>query len=182
MLVSPTNNALLTNYKPKLDWNNATAAQHYQVQVSKSSSFGTLVVNKTSVLTSEYTLTTSLAANTTWYWRVRTYNSIGQVSAWSTVWHFRTAIAPPTLMLPANGAHTARKPLFDWNDPAGATGYTLQISKFANFSTLVGTYNPTVSKYTPTANLPTGTLYWRVRAKGANGPSGWSSVRNLKIP
>jgi hypothetical protein len=76
---------------------------------------------------------------------------------------------------------TNRKPTFDWNDPAGATGYTIQISKNATFTSLVGTYNITASTYTPTANLPVGTLYWRVRAKGPNGPSDWSAAWSIVI-
>jgi large repetitive protein len=84
------------------------------------------------------------------------------------------------LQAPSNGFSTTnKKPAFDWNDPVGATGFTIQISKNAGFISLVGTYNVATSTYTPTTNLPLGTLYWRVKANGPNGPSGWSAPWTL---
>jgi hypothetical protein len=56
-----------------------------------------------------------------------------------------------------------------------ATGYTVQVSKNNTFTQIVATGSATPMNYTPTADLPHGlTLYWHVRANGANGPSAWS--------
>ena len=108
---------------------------------------------------------------------------LGKVSAWSEVRIFRTAILPPTLSAPPNGLGTAnQKPTFDWNDPAGATGYIIQISKNVGFTSLVGKYTVKNSTYTPSKNLPHGTLWWRVEATGPNGPSAWSKVWSVIIP
>ena len=68
-----------------------------------------------------------------------------------------------------------------WQDVSGATGYTLQISRNNAFTSLIGTYNVTSSACTPTTALPTGTYYWRVQARGSNGPSGWSATWKLII-
>jgi large repetitive protein len=94
---------------------------------------------------------------------------------------FRTAIAPPTLSSPADLYTTAtdRKPVFDWADMAGASNYTIQVSKNSAFTSLVVNATATTSTYTPVTNLPVGTLYWRVKANGANGPSLWSVTRTL---
>ena len=184
VLLSPLNHSLSRTYMPKLDWKDAAGAQHYELQVAKSNSFiAPLVLDEKNLLTSEYTLTSALAPNKTWFWRVRSYNGAGH-SNWSPVWDFRTVIAAPVLIAPispnpANPLHTLnRKPKFDWNDPAGVTGYTIQISPNSGFTSQVKTYNVSGSAYTPSTNLstPSSGLYWRVQAKGSNGPSKWSVV------
>jgi hypothetical protein len=69
------------------------------------------------------------------------------------------------------------KPVFDWQDVPGATGYTLQVSRNNSFTLIVLTANSVPSTLTPTVNLPAGTqLFWRVKATGLNGPSAWSSL------
>jgi hypothetical protein len=91
-LISPANNAQLSTYLPTFDWNDATSAHHYQIQVSKSFFFSSssLVVNQTNVLTSQHTLASPLSPRTTYYWRVQTFNSSGQGSGWSQMRTFRT--------------------------------------------------------------------------------------------
>jgi hypothetical protein len=84
------------------------------------------------------------------------------------------------LNTPANGSTTAnRRPTFDWDDASGATLYTIQVSRNSTFTSLVFSVNVTNSTFTPLVNLPLGTLYWRVRAYGANGPSLWSPAFNF---
>jgi hypothetical protein len=190
-LVAPANNALTTNYTPLLVWSNSTvptgapAFDHYRVQVDDNADFFSPALDQDvpgPATNSNYTPPDPLASNTKFYWRVSSYNEDEEYSAWSAVRTFRTALLPPTLLLPADDATiTNRRPTFDWDDPAGATGYTLQISKNNTFTSLVGTYNVTASTYTPAVNLPVGTLFWRVRAKGPNGPSLWSAPRTVTV-
>jgi hypothetical protein len=186
-LVSPANNFLTTNYSPLLDWNNSampagTIFDHYRLQVDDTADFSSPVIDQevAGVAHSSYTPVAPLAANTKFYWRVSAYNNLGQYSSWSAVRIFRTAIAPPALVSPADGVNPgSRKPTFEWDDVTGATGYTIQISKNNTFTSLVGAYNVVASNYTPTIVLPVGTLYWRVQARGPNGPSGWSARWSL---
>ena len=185
MLISPANNALVTNYLPRLDWSNATAAHHYQIQVSKYSTFTSLVLDRNNLTTSEYTLTSALAPNATWYWRVRTINSIGQVSAWSLVRTFRTKLSKPVAIAPIGGVKvTTLRPAFRWNAVSGATGYTIQVSTGSGFTSfLVNATLSALTSYTPPTNLPAArTLYWRLRANGTNGPSDWMTTATFKTP
>jgi predicted phage tail protein len=184
-LSSPSNKALTTNYRPKLDWSNSflpsgTTFDYYQVQVATENTFASPLVDEhvVGLTTSDYTPASDLAPNATYYWRVRAFNTAGQYSAWSSTLSFRTAILPPTLLSPADGSSLSdRRPPLDWDDVSGANGYSLQISKYSNFSSTVMTGSPTDSKFTPGSNLAANTqLYWRVRTKGTNGPSAWSSV------
>jgi hypothetical protein len=92
-----------------------------------------------------------------------------------------TPPATPTLLSPATGSSTSDlTPTFDWNDVSGATSYTIQIDNNSTFASPEYTNSPTVSTYTPGANLATGTWYWRVLATNTYGSSsyttGWSVI------
>jgi hypothetical protein len=189
-LVSPVSNALMLTTTPLLDWSNSslpsgTSFAYYQVQVATSSSFTLPSVDSSSQtsLTASQMTSSALAANTNFYWRVRSANTVSGVtnfSVWSSVGSFRTALQAPGLFLPVSGASvTGLRPTLDWTDVSGVTGYTIQVSKNNLFSSLVVNTSPagTLSAYTPSANLPTGVmLYWRVRSLGTNGPGAWSAV------
>ncbi|KAF0107644.1 MAG: endonuclease/exonuclease/phosphatase [Anaerolineaceae bacterium] len=187
VLVSPAINALIYDYTPRLDWAlpflpAGTTLDYYQVQVATDVAFSALVINEKvyGLVNSEYTPLTNLNPNTKYYWRVRAFNTAGEYTGWSLTRYFRTAIAPPVLNTPPNGsATTNRRPTFDWNDASGATFYALQVSRNSTFTSLVFSVNVTSSTFTPLVNLPLGTLYWRVRAYGPNGPSLWSSTFNF---
>jgi Tol biopolymer transport system component len=93
------------------------------------------------------------------------------------------SIAP--LLFQPNSMHQPHslRPLFNWPNTYGATSYTLQISTNQNFTTLVLNMLVTPSAYVPTSDLPRNTLlFWRVRANGSNGLSGWSRVRHFDSP
>jgi hypothetical protein len=191
-LLLPAANGLTTDYTPRLDWGlvtlpAATIFGSYHIQVADNAAFTAPVVDEsglTGLLLHEYTPGTDLNSNTIYYWRVRSYNTLGHYSAWSLVRTFRTALLPPTLIAPDHATvQLTRRPAFDWSDVAGATGYTLQVSKNTAFTSLTGTYNTIASNYTPIADLPPSvTLYWRVLSKGANGPSLWSGSRSFTTP
>ena len=140
---------------------------------------GSMVIDNTSTspTPSSYTPSTALAANSTFYWRVRVYNVLGQYSNWSSVRHFHTKLPPPWLVSPGNGEVTTTLPAFGWSNVSGATSYVLQVSTSPSFSTLK--INKTVigSSYTATSTLSAGKkYYWRVYAKGTF-KSQWSLRR-----
>jgi hypothetical protein len=180
-LTAPANNSLVTNYRPRLDWQDVTPPTgttllNYQIQVSSDSGFAVLVQDAT-VTASEFTPLTKLLPNQTYYWRVRAVNTLGHKGEWSAAWNFRTALLAPRLVSPANASILLnRRPDFDWSDVPGASSYTLQVSAFSNFSSLIINTPSAVSNFTLPADLPANlTLYWRVRTNGFNGPSLWST-------
>src|SRR5690606_26531287 len=191
VLLSPTNNMLNKDYLPLFKWKavtlpNGTNFLHYQVQVDDNADFSSLVIEEfiTGQMTVQFQTINPLAHNTKFYWRVRAVNDDNEVSNWSVVRYFRTVVDAPTLVSPNDGFEPLTlRPDFDWDAPSGPaaiTGYTIQISKNNTFTQIVHTGNPTVSNYTPTADLVKNTLlYWRVQAKGANGPSAWSEMRSF---
>jgi hypothetical protein len=191
-LTSPAANALTTDLTPKLDWGTSTGTvTDYQVQVSTSSTFGTTVEDELTGTTSEYTPTVDLAPNTTFYWRVRSYNG-SAYSLWSAVRALRTALDAPMGLGSADLLLTTR-PKFEWSvyggSPPNPTNYTIQVSTSPVFASTVVNATATGTSYTPTVNLPKNVmLYWRLRANGANGPSlwadggGWLSANPPGIP
>jgi hypothetical protein len=146
---------------------------------------------------SSYTFTPA----TTYYWHVQAYDASSNPSGWSGIFTFRTSVVAPTLNAPAPGDVLANNltsddvndtsgpppgpdmtvPLFQWSSVTGSSGYVLQVSPSAAFSTLV--LNVTIpassTSYTPTKDLPANTtLYWRVQTLNTStyGPSDWSST------
>ncbi len=188
-LLSPANNALTTDYTPRLDWAmslvpiGAPDFNYYELQVDNNADFSSPVVQVGigGQESHEYTLLTDLDPNTKYYWRVRAWNLNSEYSGWSVVRAFRTAITPPDLVSPLDGAELLNnRPTFDWSDVTGASGYTLQISTVPTFASLLSTVTVSASTYTRPTDLPANkTLYWRVRANGLNGPSAWSATRSF---
>jgi len=72
---------------------------------------------------------------------------------------------------------------FRWDTVPDATGYDLQVATQSDFSQLLldTTVQPT-SSFMPKQPLPsqTPTLYWRVRAQRADGPTAWSASQTIR--
>jgi hypothetical protein len=75
------------------NWNSATGAVSYQIQVDDSSGFSAPRVIDQTVSALQFTAS-SLAGVQHW-WRVRGINSAGTAGAWSSVRNFTPPTAPP---------------------------------------------------------------------------------------
>jgi hypothetical protein len=183
-IVSPVNNGLTTDYTPLLNWSDSTPnLHHYQLQVAANNIFAPLLYDESNLSLSQFEIPTDLPPNATYYWRVRSFNTLNETLGWSAVSSFRTAFLPPALLSPATGTTLpTTRPTFTWNAVSGATGYALQASTSSTFATYLVNVPVSGTSYTPVINLPGGIpLYWRVAATGANGPSVWSEVRNFIV-
>ncbi len=101
-------------------------------------------------------------------------------------------LAPPTLDAPASGATVSANPVFAWEAVSGAVRYRIEVSASPTFSpTIVGDETASL-RYTPTTDLPVGTLYWQVAARDATNTLGtyqgstfvkdWASAPNPTAP
>jgi predicted phage tail protein len=186
-LLAPSDNALIKELTPLLDWSQSSGANfdHYQIQLADNPDFtGAVDVDIAGVTNHAYTPTVDLIPDTKYYWHVRSWNTGGDYSAWSPVRTFREAMLPPGLVDPTGGTTVgSRKPVFDWDDVTDATNYKLQVSLNSSFTSPVLNLNVTDSTYTPVVNLAANKLfYWRVKANGPNGPSAWSAVETFHTP
>jgi hypothetical protein len=191
ILALPANASLSQTYTPTFKWNPpvmpAGTFKNYILQVDDHADFSSPEIERTTLTEPIFPSDTPLASNTKYYWRVRVVNTSDELSNWSPVWTLRTVLQRPELVSPeADFASLQLRPFFDWDVPSGAetiTGYTIQFSKNDTFTQIVHTGNPVTSSYLPPVDLPKNTsLYWRVQARGANGPSAYSPARKLTMP
>jgi hypothetical protein len=86
ILTSPESGSLLEYPTPHLDWEDASGAISYQVQISTDSTFQELLQE---VNTTNDDFIASLLSNGTYYWRVRARNEKGNMGSWSSTWSFK---------------------------------------------------------------------------------------------
>jgi hypothetical protein len=92
-LVSPANGATNVALNPTLSWDAVPTATGYKVQVATSNTFATPLVDQTVTATS--LALSSLANNTTYYWRVKALRGTTETD-WSEVRSFTTEPPPQT--------------------------------------------------------------------------------------
>lgn len=187
--LTPTNNALITDYTPDLTWKASTGVDmdHYEIEIATDPSFGATIVDSDYGIpngTLTHTVGLALTPARTYYWHVRSVSTLAESLGWSSTYKFRTAVEAPNLVSPADMTNIlTNRPTFDWDGVLNASGYTLQVSQYYGFTSLLINVNVsyTVTEYTPTKDLPANqTLYWRVRTNNsAYGPSAWSPVYTI---
>ncbi|MBI3164782.1 MAG: hypothetical protein HYZ24_08870 [Chloroflexi bacterium] len=189
-LQSPANGAKVNGPSPLFNWSNSTVSggavfDHYQIQIATDNAF-TNVVHDLDIagVTNSQDNTAVLNSATTYYWRVRSFALDGDYSGWSLVRSVKIKYDPPTLLTPADTSVVGSlKPTFTWSATVGATSYRIQVSRYANFSTLTISTQVAGTTFTPGTNLLSGkTYYWRVRVNGTYGPSAWSVVFSFTTP
>ena len=87
LLISPINNATGISLSEVLRWDSIINASSYDVEIASDQEF-TTIVSSGNVPTNSYTAT-SLEANTTYYWRVKSKNPCGD-GAYSVTFSFTT--------------------------------------------------------------------------------------------
>ena len=92
VLLSPIDNATNVSRNPTLEWNPATEAFDYKVQVAENPGF-TGIVYENEVSDSEDTVVETLQSDTRYYWRIEAANGCG-TSGFSTTRSFTTIDQP----------------------------------------------------------------------------------------
>ncbi|MEM5773584.1 MAG: hypothetical protein AAGU05_01180, partial [Anaerolineaceae bacterium] len=182
-LTAPAAGASTNDTTVDLSWKTVTNGQVYQLQLSKSSTFGTLLVNET-LAAGVIAYTTAELADGLYYWRVRGIDEVGVNGAWSAARSFTVdTIAPgvPRLYTPKDGANTADiTPDLTLTAVAGAKNYTYQLSGSPEFGEIA--WEKTGGVLLSTSAQPYGVYYWRARAVDAAGnASDWSGARQITL-
>ncbi len=123
---------------------------------------------------------TSYYSTTNWGLDVR---NISPSASTMTAYLDNPGNQPPLLLSPTDSSATNdNTPTFTWQAVSKATSYRIQVSKKADFSSLVVNSTKSSTTHTPGTALTDGLYYWRVQAKGVNGIWGpWSAVWTVTI-
>jgi immune inhibitor A len=183
-LLSPADGSPTNDNTPSFAWNAVPGLSAYRLQVSKSATFASTVINVTRSSTT-YTPDTALTDGP-YYWRVQARGTDGIWGLWSPVWTLTVdTVRPvsPTLLSPATGSVlNTSQPELDWSDVADAAYYELQIDNSSTFGSPEVFLTITASTFTATTPLPNAKYYWRVRTYDAAGNrSGWTAARSFTL-
>ena len=134
--------------------------------------------------TANFTITTTTVAATSTATISATFSGVTRTATLTVNQAGSTPLPAPSLVSPANDARFSlgQAITFDWTDVAGAATYTLEIDDSSSFAApLIVSQTVTASQFT-TSTLPTGTMWWRVRANAASGaPGNWSTARRFEV-
>lgn len=180
---APVNSAStsITNTGFTINWAITNGAASYRLDVDDDSGFGSMNVNNLTVAGTSSAVS-GLAANTTYYYRVRAFNATG-TSANSTTANTKTATNAPVAS--AGTAMTASSFTANWASVTGATNYSLDVANDAGFSSILGGYNnlTVASTSQNVTGLTAGnTYYYRVRANNPSASPSSSTITVLLIP
>jgi hypothetical protein len=190
VLSTPTNGAPQQPTTLSLSWNTVSDAATYNLQVSTSMNFTTMVSSQPG-LSGLSASVGSLANGATYYWEVSAANA-GGTSGWSSVWSFTTIALPgkPILSSPGDGAVTSTSPTLSWNPASGAATYNVQVSTAPAENGIFGStvfsqsgitvLSLAISGLMYSTSTTTQNYYWMVQAVADPYMGPWSSVWGFK--
>ncbi|MBX3037140.1 MAG: trypsin-like serine protease [Anaerolineales bacterium] len=183
VLRSPRSGGATNNTTPNFVWQRVAGAQSYNIQIANDNNFVSIEHSSNNITGTNYNLAT--LSEGTYYWRIQANDISGNPGKWSAV---RTIIidttgpAAPTLASPADAFNSPNRVVtFRWQGVIDGVQYHLQIDNNSDFSSpeYIFTLRGLIRRMT----LPSGTYYWCVQAKDAQGNWGTCSVaRQIIIP
>jgi alpha-tubulin suppressor-like RCC1 family protein len=182
-LLSPANADTGVSTSPTLEWNSASEAAGYQLQVSTNPTFTSDLLVNDSTLTDTASTLPGIGTSSIYYWRVRSYNN-GVFSDYSASDTFTTVFSPPSapaLLSPADNA--VNLPAIDTlvcSKAAGAAKYHWELSADRGFSTYL--VNDSTIDTTSVVALSAGQkYYWRVSAINLSGASAFAGPDSFTV-
>jgi hypothetical protein len=88
----------------------------------------------------------------------------------------RAAVAKAPTGLSPSATSVSGAPTLAWTPSTGALGYTVEISRDLDFSPVIASTTTVNRRWVPTAQLPRGELFWRVRADNGSGAGPWAQA------
>ena len=177
-LVIPADGSIDVPKKGDLEWVNDSDATIYDIQLSESNQFNTLIYDE-SVSGLKFTYS-GLENDKQYFWRVKSTRNKFE-SDWSEIYSFYTpsTIDRPQLIEPANLSNNLKLETIEleWNELDNIEKYHIQISLDSEFDNLLIDNNDINSNtYEFNLDLESQVYYWRIKGIRENNESEWSIV------
>jgi hypothetical protein len=172
-LLLPSLNTVCVLVRPTIVWSKPAGAIGYALQIGTICGSGaTYTVTDTT-----YTLPSSLAYNTTYFWRVKAKDQCDQWSNYTECLSFKTIgelPSSPSQSYPASNAECiAISDTLKWNAVAGATAYKVRLGTTCG----IGDEHEVIGTNYPFNNLENNRSYaWQVKTKDSCGQ--WGNYGN----
>ena len=163
--------------KPKLTWSAVSGAASYRVYRSESRGTGYSLLGTT---TSTSYVNTGAAVGKTYYYRVKAVNSAGTSAYSNIVSGTARTPAPAAPVLKGGTSSASGKPQLTWAAVDGAAKYDVYRSNSADGTfSKVGSTDKTT--YVNTGAAQGVTYFYKIRAVGASGASGFSNTVAIHV-
>ena len=163
--------------KPKLTWSAVSGAASYRVYRSESRGTGYSLLGTT---TSTSYVNTGAAVGKTYYYRVKAVNSAGTSAYSNIVSGTARTPAPAAPVLKGGTSSASGKPQLTWVAVNGAAKYDVYRSNSADGTfSKVGSTDKTT--YVNTGAVKGVTYFYKIRAVGASGASGFSNTVAIHV-
>ena len=163
--------------KPKLTWSAVSGAASYRVYRSESRGTGYSLLGTT---TSTSYVNTGAAVGKTYYYRVKAVNSAGTSAYSNIVSGTARTPAPAAPVLKGGTSSASGKPQLTWAAVNGAAKYDVYRSNRADGTfSKVGSTDKTT--YVNTGAVQGVTYFYKIRAVGASGASGFSNTVAIHV-
>ena len=163
--------------KPKLTWSAVSGAASYRVYRSESRGTGYSLLGTT---TSTSYVNTGAAVGKTYYYRVKAVNSAGTSAYSNIVSGTARTPAPAAPVLKGGTSSASGKPQLTWAAVNGAAKYDVYRSNRADGTfSKVGSTDKTT--YVNTGAVQGVTYFYKIRAVGASGASGFSKTVAIHV-
>ena len=171
---------------PTFSWEGAIGAAKYQLQISTTSDFTTILYTSPNIVGTPQVQgpnkvfshqPANKLANGTYYWRVIPYGPTNVTGTPSDPDQFTLNYNfVPTLLEPGYNSRPTFTPTLKWLAVKGAQRYDLDYSTDPTFNTNVTHIETNNTTFTPTTTLPNDVdYYWRVRAISGPSVGPWSA-------
>lgn len=138
-LSTPANNSKDVSTRPTFTWTPVANAETYKLQVASDPGFTSIVFDRSGIEGPNFTLTTNLATDTQYYWRIYAENVCGNVVS-EQVFKFRTSPGPGDC-----GEGTVKQEVFIDDFEAGLGTWQNPGETFKFNLTTVRSYSPVTS-------------------------------------
>ena len=163
--------------KPKLTWSAVSGAASYRVYRSESRGTGYSLLGTT---TSTSYVNTGAAVGKTYYYRIKAVNSAGTSAYSNIVSGTARTPAPAAPVLKGGTSSASGKPQLTWAAVDGAAKYDVYRSNSADGTfSKVGSTDKTT--YVNTGAVKGVTYFYKIRAVGASGASGFSNTVAIHV-